>query len=291
MLVPVTLQGVAQEDTASVNRKRLNFLLVGGSVAYAGTMVGLYNLWYKDDLTPSFHFVNDCNYWGGMDKLGHATTSYWIGRISYHALKWADVKEKHAVWYGGSAGLVFLTTVEIFDGFSNDWGASLCDMAANVAGAGLFIGQQLGWKEQRLLLKFSYHPTEFPQYRPDALGSTPIQRIIKDYNGQTFWLSGNIHSFIRKESRFPAWLNLAAGYGITGFTGATGNPSDYEGEPIPYYKRTKQFFLTLDVDLTRIKTRSKVLKGVFTLLGFIKIPMPTIEYNTRGKFVFHYLYF
>jgi hypothetical protein len=164
-------------------------------------------------------------------------------------------------------------------------------MLANIAGAGLFIGQQLGWKEQRFMLKFSYHATDYAQYRPDALGSTSLQRIIKDYNGQTFWLSGNIHSFLREESRFPKWFNVAAGYSIEGFTGATGNPAYHEGEPIPDFKRTKQFFLSLDVDMTRIKTRSKVLKGLFTLLGFIKIPMPTIELNTRGKFVFHYLYF
>lgn len=291
LLIPITLQGVAQEDTTSVNRKRLNFLLISGGVLYTGTMIGLYNLWYKDNASSSFHFANDCNYWGGMDKLGHATTAYWTGRISYHALKWAGVKEKHAVWYGGSAGLLFLTTVEIFDGFSEGWGASICDMAANIGGAGLFIGQQLAWKEQRLLLKFSYHPTDYAQYRPDVLGSNSLQSIIKDYNGQTFWLSGNIHSFLRKESRFPKWLNVAAGYGIEGFTGGTENPPSYDGEPIPDFERTNQFFLTLDVDLTRIKTRSKVLKGIFTVFGFLKIPMPTIEYNTRGKFVFHYLYF
>ncbi|MEE4257035.1 MAG: DUF2279 domain-containing protein [Bacteroidales bacterium] len=285
------LQTLGQEDTLSVNRKRLNLLIIGGSAIYAGSMIGLYQAWYRDYPHSSFHFTNDGSEWEGLDKLGHVTTSYWVGRISYHSLRWAGVKDKHAIWYGGSMGLLFLTTVEIMDGFSEEWGASLSDLAANAAGAGLFIGQQLLWKEQRFLIKFSYHPTDFPQYRPDVLGSTCIEKVLKDYNGHTYWLSGNIHAFLREGSRFPRWFNVAIGYGATGMTGGSENVNSYEGEPIPEFTRTRQYFLSLDVDLTRIRTRSKFLKGVFTLLGFIKIPMPTLEYTSEGSLVFHYLYF
>ncbi len=291
LLLCFSLNLMAQEDTSSINRKKLNFLIIGGAAVYTGTMIGLYQLWYKDYPQSSFHFTSDGKEWMGLDKLGHVTTSYWVGRIGYHSLKWAGVKEKHAVWYGGTVGLFFLTTVEIFDGFSAEWGASLGDLIANAAGAGLFIGQQLGWKEQRFIIKFSYHPTDYAQYNPEVLGRTSWERIIKDYNGQTYWLSGNIHSFLREESRFPKWLNIAAGYGAKGMTGGSENPTEIDGEPIPEFKRTSQYFLTLDVDLTKIPTRSKFLKGLFTILGFIKIPMPTLEYNSEDSFVFHYLYF
>ncbi len=291
LLTLFSLHIIGQDDSTTVNRKRLNFLIIGGAAVYTGTMIGLYQAWYKDYPQSSFHFTNDGNEWMGVDKIGHATTSYWIGRISYEAFRWSGVKERHAVWIGGSMGLVFLTTIEIFDGFSAEWGASVSDMVANVAGAGLFIGQQLGWKEQRFLLKFSYHPTDYAHYRPDVLGETCIERVLKDYNGQTYWLSGNIHAFLHKESKFPRWLNVAVGYGAKGMTGGSENVTEYEGEPIPEFQRTSQYFLTLDVDLTRIRTRSKFLKGVFTLLGFIKIPLPTLEYNAENNFVFHYLYF
>ncbi|MCK4569556.1 MAG: DUF2279 domain-containing protein [Bacteroidales bacterium] len=291
LLICFTLASAGQSDTSAINRKRLNFLIIGGSAAYAGTMIGLYHLWYKDYPQSSFHFENDNSVWMGLDKLGHATTSYWIGRIGYHSLRWSGVKEKHAVWYGGTVGLFFLTTIEIFDGFSAEWGASVGDLIANTAGAGLFIGQQLGWKEQRFIIKFSYHPTDYAQYRPDLLGKTAFERLLKDYNGQTYWLSGNIHSFLREESRFPKWLNVAVGYGAKGMLGGHKNLPDHEGKPIPEFNRTSQYFLTLDVDLTRIPTRSKVLKGIFTVLGFIKIPMPTLEFNAEDSFKFHILYF
>lgn len=285
------LPAQGQEDSSNVDRGKLNFLIVGGTVAYTGTMIGLYQLWYKDYETTTFHFKSDNNQWMGLDKLGHATTAYWIGRVGYHSLKWAGVKEKHAVWYGGSVGLVFLTTIEIFDGFSAGWGASVGDLVANFAGAGMFIGQQLGWKEQRILLKFSYHASEYAQYRPDVLGGTHMQRLLKDYNGQTYWLSGNIHSFLHEESRFPKWLNVAFGYGAKGMLGGSQNLPEYEGVEVPVFKRTPQFYFSLDIDLTRIPTRSKVLKGIFTVLGFIKIPFPTIEYNAEDNFQFYILYF
>jgi hypothetical protein len=280
----------AQQDT-TVNKKRLTGLIIGGATAYTAGMVGLYQLWYKDYPQSSFHFTNDNREWMGLDKLGHVTTSYWIGRISHDALRWAGVKHKHATWYGGCAGLFFLTTVEIFDGFSAEWGASGGDIIANIAGAALFIGQQLTWKEQRVLIKFSYHPTEYADYRPDVLGSSTIERVIKDYNGQTYWLSVNIHSFLKPESRFPKWLNVSPGYSAKGMLGGSENSSKYENEELPEFKRTPQFFLTLDVDMTRIPTRSKFLKGLFTILGFIKIPFPTIEYNPEDHFKFYYLYF
>ena len=280
-----------QADSSSINKKRLTGILIGGAVIYSGTMIGLYNIWYKDYPQSTFHFINDNGEWQGLDKLGHATTSYWVGRLGYESFKWAGVKEKHAIWFGGSAGFIFLTTIEILDGFSAEWGASSGDLIANAVGAGMFIGQQLGWKEQRFVLKFSYHPTEYAQYRPDLLGSTAMESVIKDYNGHTYWLSGNIYSFLHKESRFPKWLNVAVGYGAKGMLGGSENPDEYEGVPLPYYKRTSQYYLTLDIDLTKIPTRSKTLKGLFTILGFIKIPMPTLEFNAEDNFKFHILYF
>ncbi|MEJ6491389.1 MAG: hypothetical protein QNL60_02870 [Flavobacteriales bacterium] len=59
-------------------------------------------------------------------------------------------------------------------------------MGANALGSGLFLGHHLLWKEQRIVLKFSSHPTEFAKYRPEVLGSSYPERLLKDYNGQTY---------------------------------------------------------------------------------------------------------
>ena len=86
-----------------------------------------------------------------------------------------------------------------------------------------------------------------------------------------------------KQTHFPKWLNVAFGYGAEGMTGAVSNPPyiDADGKPI-VFERYRQFYLSLDVDLTRIKTKSKLLKTVFNTIGFIKIPAPSIEFNKFG---------
>ncbi len=287
--LPSYPQDTANSDT--VNRKQLRNVIILESAVAVATLVGLSVLWYADYPQSSFHFINDNNEWLQMDKISHATGSYYIGRTGYELLRIAGVKRNKAIWYGGTTGFIYLGIVEIMDGFSAGWGASLGDVAANTAGSALFIGQQFGWNEQRILLKWSFHMTQYAQYNPEKLGSTLPKRMMKDYNGQTYWLSANIRSFLRKESRFPAWLNLAAGYSGDGMIGARVNPSEIDGNPVPYFARTRQYFLAPDIDLTRIKTKSPFLKMVFNIFGVLKFPLPAIEYNSVQGFVFHPVYF
>lgn len=278
-------------DSTTINKSRLNGVIISESVLFAGTMAGLYSLWYKDYPMNGFHLLNDNAEWLQIDKAGHATTSYYIGKIGYEALKWSGVKENKAIWYGGLYGSVYLLTIEILDGFSAEWGFSLGDFTANTFGSALFISQQLAWHEQRIMLKYSTHFTDYAQYRPNLMGNNWPQRIIKDYNGCTYWLSGNIHSFLPKNSGFPKWLNIAIGYGAEGMIGANSNPAVFDGKKMPTFERYRQFYLSLDIDLTRIPTKSKTLDLLFDLIGFIKIPLPTLEYNTHEGFRGHAIYF
>jgi hypothetical protein len=281
----------AVEQDSGIRKGRLTGVTVTASTLYAASIVGLYSLWYADYPQSSFHLFNDCDEWYGIDKLGHATSAYWVGKIGYESLRWSGVDRKKAIWYGGTWGFIYLATVEIFDGFSAEWGASVCDIVANTAGTGLFIGQQLLFDKQPFVLKVSYHPTEYAQYRPDLLGSNFIQSMLKDYNGQTYWMSGNISSFLPENSRFPRWLSVSFGYGAEGMLGAASNPSEYNGEPLPYFERYPKFFLSLDADLTKIRTRSETLKLLLNLIGYIKIPFPALEYNRVGGIKFHPIYF
>jgi hypothetical protein len=278
-------------DSNKINNTRLKGVIITESALFAASMTGLYVLWYKDYPMNGFHLINDNREWQQMDKMGHATTSYYFGKIGYEALKWSGVKENKAIWYGGLYGSAYLLTIEILDGFSTEWGFSLGDFSSNTLGSALFISQQLAWHEQRIMLKYSTHTTDYAKYRPDLLGSNLPQRIIKDYNGSTFWLSGNIYSFLPKSSGFPKWLNLAIGYGAEGMIGGHSNPLVYKGNTMPSFVRYRQFYLSLDIDLTRIPTKSKTLDLIFDLIGFIKIPLPTLEYNTKDGFKGHGIYF
>jgi hypothetical protein len=152
-------------------------------------------------------------------------------------------------------------------------------------GTGLFVGQELLWQEQRFLIKYSFRRTEFAEQRPDLLGDGISEEFLKDYNGQTYWLSANINAFLKTDF-IPNWLNLAVGYGVDGML--TGDAKD----PLfPDQNRLRQYYFSLDIDLSRIKTNSNLLKTVFDVFNLIKIPFPTIELNSQGRVKLHYIYF
>ncbi len=270
---------IAQErDSIKVNHKRLRAVVGTTSLIYVGSLVSLGTVWYED--LGKFHFFDDNSGWRYMDKWGHAATAFQVGRAGIKVFRWTGMEEKKAIWFGGTVGLAFLTSVEVFDGMSEDWGFSWGDVAANTLGTGLAIGQELLWQESRISIKWSYRDSRYAQFRPELLGDGPTTRWLKDYNGQTYWVSANIHAFLPEESRFPKWLNVAVGYGAEGLTGADRNPEFNEaGVALPTFRRYGQLYFGPDIDLSRIKTNSKPVNFLFQVLSFVKFPLPALEYN------------
>jgi hypothetical protein len=271
----------------TLNKKRRTAVYVTEAALATATLIGLNEAWYAQYERSGFHFLNDNSQWMQMDKFGHAFSSYYIGKMGMDALAWAGETKKNQLIYGATLGFAFLTAVEVLDGFSEEWGFSTGDVMANALGTGLLVGQELLWEEQRLQMKFSFMTSEYADNDPDKLGSTPLQQILKDYNGQTYWLSVNLWSF-HKESKIPKWLNVAIGYGANGLPEGSYDNSTIPRQPIESYR---QFFASIDVDLTKIKTNSDFLKTVFNVFNFVKIPAPSIEYRSNGDFKFHFLYF
>ena len=262
--------------------RKLNILLISEGISYCVTLVGLNSLWYKDYPRTSFHFINDNGEWNQMDKIGHLTTAYYIGVIGIKAYSWAGLKEKKAIWFGGLSGSIFLSAIEVLDGFSAEWGASSSDFLANTLGSALCISQALLWNNQKIQLKYSYQKSYLADINPEQLGKNVMQNILKDYNGQSYWLSFNLKSLLELKSNFPNWLSLSFGYGAYGME----NPYHKPGDPV----RGRQYFLSFDIDLNRIKTKSNLLNSALHTFGFIKFPMPTLELK-ENKVTFHSLYF
>ncbi|TRX36291.1 DUF2279 domain-containing protein [Flavobacterium restrictum] len=272
----------------SLYKKRQNTVFLSEAIVASAALIGLNQVWYADYPQSHFHFINDNSEWLQMDKMGHFYSSYHLGRAGAELLHWSGASKKSQLLYGAPLGFAFLTAVEVLDGFSSEWGASAGDVIANASGTALYVSQELIWKEQRIIPKFSFHTTSYAPYRPDVLGSSLSEQILKDYNGQTYWLSTNLYSF-SKGSKIPKWLNLALGYGANGML--TGNNSSTGLIQDEKAIRYRQFYLSLDVDLSKIETKSHFLKTIFSVLNTIKIPAPTIEYSAHGGFQFHSFYF
>lgn len=271
------------QPSYSYNKKRTIGVVAGETILSTGSLVALSQVWYKDYPRTKFHSFNDNGEWLQMDKVGHSTTAYTIGRYGLRLLEWGGVERTKAIWFGGLTGFAYQGVLEIFDGYSSGWGFSTGDIAANAVGSALLIGQEFLWKEQRISLKYNFHKSPFAQYRPNLLGNSWSEQILKDYNGQTYWLSFNIASFLREETRFPKFLNIAFGYGASGMTGGHTNPimTNAAGNNITF-DRYRQYYLSFDIDLTKIPTHSYFLKSVFETFGFLKIPLPGLEYSKYG---------
>lgn len=287
-------------DSIPARSKNRVYLVAGAhATAYGGALLILNNTWYKNYAHTSFHTFNDSKEWLQVDKLGHAWTAYNIGRVSARSWEWSGVSQRKSALVGGTSGMIFLTIVEFLDAHSSKWGWSWSDIGANVGGSGLFISQQLLWAEQRLQLKFSFHRKDYGDLvlnarADDLFGSSWYERMLKDYNAQTYWLSGNLKSFFHT-SNLPAWLNVSIGYGGDGMFGGFENKWT-DGDPAVQISRTdiprkREFYLSPDIDFTKIQTNKRWLKTIFFCLNAFKCPAPAIMIDSKGKFKAYTIYF
>lgn len=297
----------------SLKKARAYTLIGGTSVGYAATMIGLNAAWYADFERTSFQFFNDWGEWNDMDKAGHFYAAYNESLLLMYGGLWAGMPRKKAMWMGVGFGALFQTSIEVLDGFSAKWGFSVGDIAFNTGGLALLAAQELAWQEQRITLKFSSHLVSYPQTllnatngegtttladrTEDLYGEKFYETFLKDYNGQTIWASVNIRSFLKNEdSKIPRWLNVAVGYGADNLLGGFANSwttdeLNYTASPLDFPRR-RQFYLSFDVDFTRIKTRSPFVKGLLICLNALKFPAPALELNSHGGgFRFYPIYF
>lgn len=281
-----------------LKKNRIKWVAAGNIGGYGGAMIGLYTAWYRNYPQSKFHSFNDWKEWKQVDKVGHLYGAYIESVGSMELWKWAGMERKKRIWIGGLSGAAYQTVIEILDGFSKDWGWSWGDFTANMIGSSLLIGQELAWNEQRVRIKFSYHPQFYNdpvlQERSDQLfGKNQSNRFLKDYNGQTYWASISIAPFL-KETNWPKWLNIAFGYGANGLLGGRENMATNPGGGILFDRRDipryRQWYIAPDIDWKKIPTHRAGLRFLFTFLNAFKFPAPAIEFSS-GKVRFHPLYF
>lgn len=270
------------------NRKRLRTTLGISFGGYAVAYTGIALAWYGNYPKSKFHVFRDIHEWKQVDKMGHFLGGYQGGRGMIGLLKWGGMERKKAAIIGGLTGGLMLIPIEILDGFADKWGYSWGDTWTDLGGGLLAMGNELLWAEQRIQFKVSYHPTGYAERRPDLFGDK-YSKFLKDYNGHTCWLSARIHSFLPEskfKDKYPRWLNVAVGYGANGLLGGYDNGITPEIEAREY----RQYYLSFDIDLSAIKTRSGFLDFLLSTVNFIHLPMPTIEYNGKHGLVWHWLY-
>lgn len=266
-------------------------MATSSGVIAGGSLVYLSKAWYLQYNTGKFHFFNDNGEWLQMDKVGHYWTTYNTGRLMMDAFDWAGFSKKQKLIYGGGIGFAFMTCIEVMDGFSKGWGFSNGDVLANTLGTGAAITQEALWNEQRIFFKYNYHQSGFADYNPNLLGKTFTEKLLKDYNGQIYWLSFSPFNFVKSDKKMPKWLALSVGYGASGMVRGNEDFITYTSpsNPTTFYtiqfERIRNYYFSIDVDFTKIPVKSKFLKTLFTCLNMVKIPSPTLSFNKyRSKY-------
>lgn len=281
MLISATY---AKNDSLSLRCKKTIFFTSAGSL-YTGSLIALGSTWYKKYDKASFHWFNDNSEWLQMDKAGHSFTAWRLNILLYEGFTFSGYTKKQSVLYSWIGSNVAMASIEFFDGMSAKWGASWGDLIVNMSGATAFSLQKYYCNKTWVLPKFSFSRTEFYSYYPDALGNSLPENILKDYNGQTYWLSFPVKRFYQPS---PEWLCLSFGYGANSMIG--GKDNTVNGIPVDVPERYRQYYFSLDVDLSQIKTKSTFLRMCFKTFNVLKFPFPALELS-NGKLKTHALYY
>lgn len=296
-LLLISFQGTCQsrffENADTLNKTRAIVVASSISSVWTGSMIGLSNIWYDNVEKTSFHTFDDSKNWMQMDKAGHVYTANKISMLTGDLFLWSGMQNKNAAWSGFGVGLGYQMTLEFLDAYSSEWGFSWSDVGANALGSGSYLAQQLAWKEQRILLKFSAHPTEYAQYRPQVLGGNFAERLLKDYNGQTYWMSASPGSF-SKNSGFPKWLCFSVGYSVDQkLVGDQDFYTDFGNSPpqtIRNFEAKRQVLLSLDIDFSQFNIKRPWLKAIVKQFNYLKLPFPALIFSD-GKAGGSLLYF
>jgi hypothetical protein len=264
-------------NSDSLNRKRLSISTSILASTWVGGTYALSKVWYKEFEKTPFHSFNDATDWLQMDKLGHIYTASHLSRSYSKLYNWCGLKPKQSLLIGSALGFGFQTTIELLDAKNSAWGFSWYDMVANGIGTAFFATQELLWNEQNFLLKFSYSPTKFADLRPEVLGNSFSERILKDYNGQIYWLTFSPFSF-KKERKNMEWLCVSLGYSANAKL-----IGDQEEVWInnQVYTSQRQVFFSLDINPEKLNIKRNWVKTLIKPLNWLKFPFPSLELTGR----------
>lgn len=283
-LLMQTIQAQHVDSVRRAKNKRITYLTTTLSMYSVGSVV-LYNTWYKPYNTGQFKTFNDQKEWLGMDKVGHFVTSWWISSFIRESAQMSDFGKNQAQWMSILYPTLFMTSIEVMDGFSDGWGFSKADLLTNFGGIAFSYLQS----EVRVLndfhFRYSWNPGEFSALRPNILGGNIPERMLKNYNEQTYWLSMPLHLV---HNKIPQWLCLSIGYGADGMLGARENVWQSDGKTYDFSSvdRERQFSLSLDLDLSKFKVKGRAWKLFVSTFRWVKFPAPALHFNQNSGVYF-----
>lgn len=221
------------------------------------TAVGIFH-W--DWGSTGFHFHNE-GWFGmrtgslGMDKLGHAFTTYMYTEYLTQRIIQESDDPAGAALTAAALAMGVQTYVEIFDGFSVDHGFSYEDLTMDTAGALVSVLRSAFPEFARKVdFRMEYLPSGNVKASP-----------ISDYSGQKFVMALKLSGFDAFEDTPLRFLELQAGYYARGFTSAERD----RGE-----KRRREPYVGIGINLQPLFDGSDTFPAVAAqrVLEYVQVP-------------------
>jgi hypothetical protein len=230
--------------------------VVGGMLV--GSLISSYYDWWKDSAEP-FHFSDDGlfnNYSLGIDKIGHAYTSYFYFHTFRNVMLWGGYDSSDAFWLAAGSSALFALSIEIGDGLS-PYGFSAYDLAFNLGGLGYAMAQEAVPFLRNFSLKWSYVPEEGYRWPP---------HFTDHYDAHTYWLVVNVHNLLPGNWRacWPEFIQLAFGYGV----------DDRQSR--------RESVIGLDFNIGVFRAENPELRLLQQTVNLFPLPAPAVKF-TEGK--------
>jgi hypothetical protein len=261
LLLHTCLVHAQSDSTPSFQLNKKHAVIAGIVFQQATSSLVEYYWWWHDSGKP-FNFYNDGwfdNYSLGMDKIGHAYTSYLCSHAVYQAMSWADFSPNQVKLGSIAVPAFWALSVEIGDAHSIH-GFSWRDLLSNFTGIGLAQLQQHYPKLNAINFKFSYFPTSFYLNRGFSNWS-----FSNDYDGHIYWLSADVAKLNlgKFSAAWPEFLSLAVGY-------STQNN-----------RTVRQWNIGLEFNLNAWKPQSKGKQAIRNTLNYYHLPAPGLRYGNQ----------
>ena len=247
-----------------------------GGAAAAITITGIANWKWG---SSSFHFHSEGWFGkgtanGGMDKLGHAWSSFVLTEFFTDGINGHQGQSRSASYTAAILAMGLMTYIEIFDGLSEEHGFSFEDLTVDGVGTFFSVGRRaIPGLRDKLDFRLLYLPTHdmievlscFPRPQCDRNGET-ARSVITDYSGQRYILALKLSGFEPLQRTPLRLLELHGGYYARGFT----KDEQTRGDP-----RRRHLFVGLGLNVgqlllgNRPKGAGKLAKSIFE---YVQVP-------------------
>ncbi len=215
----------------------------------------------------------------GMDKLGHAYSSYVLTEFFTDGIDASGGSARTKSYTAGILAMGLMTYIEVFDGYSKEHGFSPEDLTVDLAGTLFSIARRSipGMREKvdfRLLYKPSSSTFKslscFPRPHCDKDGETD-RSPITDYTGQRYLLAFKLAGFGRLRATPLRLLEVHAGYYARGFT----KEEEDRGDPL-----RRRLFAGVGLNVGELlfpRRRSSFARAARSVLEWVQLPYTAIH--------------